>query len=174
MPNTDTDIRVLVSAEHHRSSQVVVATARVVYLAEDGSVRNFLNDDFHYGQFAGLDYFADLTVRAQCNTTDAGEFYGTDVSYSQPYQVKLRDAEKMVKTLRKIEKGLARIEQSDGRPLDFIEYVRRFEKILKIQKVLGWRAGAGAYRWDSVDQVRYNLNSFVSEIRTANGVEAAR
>jgi hypothetical protein len=78
----------------------------------------------HDGELRGADRYAererglqDLTVTAQRDTS-AKHFYGFEVSYREPYSVRLEDAELMVKVLRKIRRRMDQLREKWGYPTD--------------------------------------------------------
>ena len=97
-------------------------------------------------------------LRARCQGTDdkrggAREpVYGFDVSYQDQYAVDLRQARRMVKTLEKIERGLAKMTETRGYVRSWGEYCGRLAEIfgckgIVIQKSAEAERRSG-YRWD--------------------------
>jgi hypothetical protein len=104
--------------------------ARFCYLNEDGELRNPLGDRWEEGA-----EFADFTVSAYVGGANEGA-WGFQHGYLQPYRVELHRAEAMVKLLRKVEKGLERMNGERGylRQDDFHQYVLRIAEVLRIKR----------------------------------------
>lgn len=93
---------------NHGSPQVV---GRICYLNEAGEMRNTLGDRWEEGA-----EFADFGVHGYVPKPDNDPEYvwGFGYSYLQPYRVETHRAEQMVRLLRKVDKGMARLESERG------------------------------------------------------------
>ena len=108
----------------------------VKWLVPSGQVRNFTTSPL-YPEFEPALYLADLQLSCQYHVEDGGvsELYGYRLEY-KPYNVELEDAEKMVKTLRKINKKMEGYRQEWGNPQNFGDYAMRFLKAIGAGGVL--------------------------------------
>lgn len=167
------DLRFLVNIEDRKSSSdVVVFTARVVYVddKDGGRIKNPLGDSCLSD--AWQDGVADLQVRAQADIHD-GAWYGWDVSYGDVYNVSLRRAKAMVKTLSSVERKLEKLEAKYGRPYDLLAYLGRVGDALGV-RTYGWAVTRGTfysdgdYRWGSLDSVRYHIDTALNNIQKAS------
>ena len=140
-------------------------TASVVYLREDGEVRNYTDS-------WGEEPFDSLMVTALVDVNDTfGDSYGYSTEYRDLYSVRLRRAETMLKTLRKVERGLLRIDEIDGMIVSFPEYLLRVARILKIRK-FGWLVidrgpeyRNNTYHWTGAPGARTHINTLIREFK---------
>jgi hypothetical protein len=105
--------------------------AHVCYVNEDGELRNFLGDRFETGA-----EYADFTVSCYLPKGDEdGAPYGFATDYRTPYNVELYRAELMVKLLRKVGKGLERLDSERGwlGGGDFAAYALRVAEVLGVR-----------------------------------------
>ncbi len=118
-------------------------------MCADGTLRNYLDGSWPRQPMA------DLVISAQTDGTSEQSSYGWRVEYRNAYSVDLQRAEEMVRLLRKIERGMAKIEREFGYCESFGAYVARVAKVLGIT-TFGWRAEDGErsfaysdsrYRW---------------------------
>lgn len=117
------------------SPPVLSLSAAPVMLSNTGEVRNFSTVGFD------ADPLGDLHVSAQLDRVATnGQPYGFKVEYREAFSVDLRRADAMVKTLRKVERGLTRIQTELGYAETFPAYLARVAKVLGI-KQFGWRIG---------------------------------
>jgi hypothetical protein len=102
--------------------------------------RNY--DERDMGITKGLS-FDRLVIRGTGFTdSDTLDDFGTNiyqVSYDNPFRVELKEAEAMVKTLRKISNGIERLAKKFGRPKDFAQYVQYVMNVLKIKTIMYYR-----------------------------------
>lgn len=107
--------------------------ADVITFGDDGKPRNprwdFLNDKDYQ-------FFEDLTATCYISNDGMDTPYGYHVEYFSPYSVELRDAEKMYKTLKKINNKLKKMESEFGTHKSFGEYVSRFAKAVGAKVVV--------------------------------------
>lgn len=106
--------------------------ASVIYFDKDSrKPRN-------WGEYDGkkdFEYFHNLFADCQMSA-DNDHAYGFKVSYHEPFRVDIRNCEKMVKTLRKIEKKINKLNDEFGEPRTFGEYVSRFAKAVGAKTVI--------------------------------------
>ena len=122
---------------------------------EEGQIRNFSDS---WGD-EGLPYhLADLRVRCFYTVKDrqVKDVFGWKVEY-HPHAVDLARAEKMIKTLRKIERKLEAISAQWGRPESFGEFVQRVLKVIgadgMVRRIGDARGASWSYdgsKWGSV------------------------
>lgn len=132
--------------------------------APESGIRNFTNVGFD------AEPLADLHVVAQLDRTSNGQPYGWKVEYRDVYSVDLRRADTMLKTLRKVERGLTRIQTELGYPETFPAYLARVAKVLGIKR-FGWRVGErnghsysdNEYRWTDADGMAYHVNDLCAK-----------
>lgn len=135
----------------------------VVGVGEDGFLRNLLDSSWP------REPMADLVITAQADRSgSSSDAYGWRVEYKQPYAVELLRAEEMVKVLRKVSRGLDKMERELGYCESFGAYVARVGKVLGMS-AYGWLAddspsasgpgfqySDGRYRWtDAVGMASY-------------------
>ena len=111
---------------------IPVVTARVVYttLDEPKTLLSPSNRDWNGGE-----EYADFAVHAYLANRPGDEpIWGPGHSYNSQ-RVELRDAERMIKLLRKVDKGLEKLRQEEGwlAPTDYCGYVLRIARILGIK-----------------------------------------
>jgi hypothetical protein len=147
------DIRLLVSVEAPRyGGDAFHINARPIRI-EDGKVRNIREDDWHQPKIpAGLE---DLVISAQGNVTDDEPVYGWSVEYHEAFRVDERRAQTMAKTLRRIARGLERLNSELGYPESFEAYLAR-----------GWHDD-NDYRWTDASGIRYRIVSDVAKVGKA-------
>lgn len=141
-------------------------TARVVYMDPKGErgVLNFLDSDFNY-TYPKLPFLADLTITAQADTDRSSDsWYGTHVCYSQPYRVDLPSAQKMTKTLTKIDRALNVQASRFGYSYDSITTLGRVADTLKI-RAFGWRVENSTYCWTDLDGLRHYSDTKLDALR---------
>lgn len=103
--------------------------AHVVYHNDEGEMLNLLSG---YSVWDGDNSLADFVVHAYLN--DDGDPYGFGHKF-EPHSVDLDQAEKMVKVLRKVARGLDKANADQGylRDEDFASYLIRVARILGIK-----------------------------------------
>ncbi len=126
-----------------------------VHIHEDGKIRNIESDGA----------LSDLEIRGAQSTDFDCEAYAWHCTYHDPYSVELPRARLMVKTLERIERGLAKIEGERGCAQDFGEYVARVAHALGVKRVV-WTVGE-ARRWsyDSTEHRIVNVGEGIDHIR---------
>jgi hypothetical protein len=143
----------------HATLRLIV---RPVYLADDGSVRNYVSG-------FETEPLADLQINGQADYV-SDNAYGWRVEYRTPYSVDLAAAEAMTKLLKRIDRGVAKIDAQLGRAESFGAYVLRVAAVLKVDQ-FGWKVdpakdilGTG-YRWVDADQFGYHVATIVSDFK---------
>lgn len=101
---------------------------------EDGKARGFASS---YDPINGIETFENLRISCQ------GEYdrrsrgvYGFDAVYREPYTVDERMAEKMFKSLRTINRRLAKMREAEGSTHTYGEYVARFARAIGATEIL--------------------------------------
>src|SRR4051794_5498652 len=115
MPDQDYETRFLVSSEesdHGWGTVYLRLKAYPVKVLPDGDIRNFSDHSWP------REPLADLIIGAQVDNSGLRDPYGWDKgpTYEHPYEVTLDRAEAMVKTLRRINRGLDKIRAEYGYP----------------------------------------------------------
>lgn len=130
----------------------------------NGELRNYVDgyDDAHTS-------LADLRITAQQTSGLTAQPYAWRVEYREPYSVDLKRAEIILKTLRKIARGLERLEAEFGYPETFAAYVTRVGSLLKVTRY-GWHAERGEtfadgsrYRWTDAAGIVSHLQMVVRD-----------
>lgn len=136
-----------------------------VYITSAGEIRNYSSSGFD------SEPLADLIVRASYDPklTSPGTTYAWATEYKDVYSVDLRRAEGMVKTLRKVDRGLERAQMEWGHPDTFAAYAMRVAKALGI-KTYGYKADGRSnfydgndYRWVGAADLQYRINHLIAE-----------
>lgn len=106
--------------------------ATIVRITDDGEIRN-------PGYDYGIDdaHFNDLMVSAYVNDTgeSAGNVYGLSVDYRDVFSVDLKRAEGMVKLLRKVTRGMDKLNDAEG----YVSEGAYAAYLLRVARVLGIR-----------------------------------
>lgn len=164
------EVRLLVSVDVSHDpgfSPVMRLVVSPVYVGEEGWLRNFTD-------LWGDEPLADLRISAQADYASE-DAYGWRVEYAQPYSVDLGRAEVMVKLLRKIQRGLDRMERDLGYAESFGAYVARVGKLLGASRY-GWESDNGerswqysdnTYRWTDAVGMGLHVSRVVSEFKAA-------
>lgn len=123
-------------------------------------------------------WMQDFQCRCQANTEARAdgrrEFYAWECQYREKFSVELRDAQRMVKVLTKIEKSLEKQAEADGRATCFAEYCFRVAKSLGCKFIVfknnTERFNGSGYAYysvkmggDALDRLRYLESEFVTE-----------
>lgn len=140
----------------------------VVALGDDGEIRNYDGD----GATADADglAFGDLVIQAQLDlivgkSVGRSEPYGWKAEYSQPYNVDLRRARAMAKTLGRIERGLARRDETDGYAETFAMFAIRVARIIGADQ-FGWSRGAPTGDYRTGDYCWTDAGGLIGELRS--------
>jgi hypothetical protein len=106
---------------------------RFVTVDHEDEVRNIISSyqDKHF------EFFDDLVIHCQiggvCSEGEEMKPYSWGADYQDLYSVGLDGAEKMVKTLRRLEKGLDRIQDKLGYAETYADYVLRVANVLGVK-----------------------------------------
>lgn len=121
---------------------------------------------------------ADLVVRGQVDRLST-HLYGYRASF-RPYDVDLDRAEMMVKTLRLIERNMAKLQERLGYPTDMAGFLSHLALALDTTETrcFGRRVPKGSaqdmngtgYRWMDTDDLRRHITDEIEKWRTAYGV----
>lgn len=151
---TDLDLRFLYELKRNQytGDDATHFIARVVYVNNDG-VLNPMDSDWDTAQFADLG----LTAYHR----HGSGWYGFEVEYLQPFRVDLRQAERMVKLLRKVHKTLDRLNEQFGAANDLTTYCARVSQAIGCKtsyrfgrRTEDMRPDGTYYRWLDVDGLR--------------------
>ena len=154
----DTKLRLAMCLQVETEYGTSRIVARIVTVADDGSLRNPLSSS--YDDDAP---YADFAVTAYVDNEHTAP-WGMSYEYRRPFTVNLRTAENMVKILRKIDRGMQRLNASQGYVTEnnYAEYLFRVAGVLGIREyyvrntdkararsgeMFGKRDGAGVQYW---------------------------
>jgi hypothetical protein len=152
--NVKMDLGLLVTTErnHDMGAGYFHVNVSVVTL-EGGKIRNVST---RYEAINGFDALDGLRFRCQ-GENDRRErgVYGFDAKYMSQYSTDLREAERMVQTLRKIEKGMQKFTDTRGYVKTFGDYVGRLAELMKAETIIeikksGTFYSDGDYRFRTV------------------------
>lgn len=128
---------------------------------EDGMIlRPMLDSTYDWeGKYGHLN---NLRVTEQHDLTDKATSYAWNVEYSDHMFIRLREAEVMLKTLRKIEREMIKIKDQFGYAASFGDYVARFAAVIGCGK-FGVRTdemqpNGTHYRWFDAQDMRTWVN----------------
>lgn len=176
MKGTKADVGLYVSTERSGDGYFHI-WARVVLLNTDrpGSILNPRDELVN-----GL-WLHDLTARSQGHEFDGygpdrrknldPNLYGWDAIYDRVHSVDRRAAEGMAKTLKKIERGFAKIYDARGRAKSYGEFVARLGEVLKAKKMVfpvhdgrsGWSYADHEHWFLSLDEGRDRIDALEAE-----------
>lgn len=135
---------------------------RPAYLTPANELRNYVSSSYDG------DPLADLAIDAQADFASENA-YGWDVRYRDVYDADLARVEQMVKTLRRIDRGLTRLREQFGYEESFAGYATRVANVLRISR-FGWHAsGTGSlytdneYRWTDASGITARVTQLVAE-----------
>lgn len=131
----------------------------ITFNEDDGKPRNF-----RFSSVENKDYqfFDGLTATCHISDDDT-EPYGYRVEYFSPYTVEQKDAERMYKTLKKINNKMKKFENEFGSHKSFGEYVSRFAKAVGAKVVVFYEDFDNAHS-------NYTYNNFL-EYKPGKAVE---
>ncbi len=155
------------------SSDVLRLSVSVLGMLPDGDLRNYLAGSWP------AQPLADLRVTAQSDSASESESYGWRVEFRDSYAVDLARAEEMVKVLRKVSRGMAKLEAQFGYCESFGAYVARVASVLGISR-FGWRTDTGSggfysdtrYHWTDAVGFGLRVSSVCREFRAAREVSS--
>lgn len=167
MSDKVSEVRLLVSVDASRDmgQSLMSLVVAPVYAGEDGFLRNYTDS-------WGDEPMADLRISAQADYVSE-DAYGWRVEYAQPYSVDLRRAEMMVKTLRKVQRGLDRMERDLGYAESFGAFVARVGKVLGVSRYgwisehgeVSWQYSDNTYRWTDAAGMGLHLSRVVRDFK---------
>jgi hypothetical protein len=181
-PKPKPDIRLLVSTEDTNSfgDQTLRLTVNVVVLTDDG----IRNPSFGWSDETGAGDLANLQVDAWLGKRDSTWLWPREVEYRSVYDVDLRRAESMVKTLRRINKRFNAMSERYGYPQDLAGWLNYLANAVGATKtaVFGYLVKRdphtainayddGDYRWVGVNELRYHLDKVARDWRDKHGIE---
>lgn len=99
--------------------------------------------------------------------------WGWSKGYRSPYSVDTRDAERMAKTLKTIDRRMEAQRATDGYPDNFIAYVRHIAKAMKAEAIVfatnrgGWSYSETPHAicnlGEGLDRLRHRFAQFIAE-----------
>jgi hypothetical protein len=128
---------------------------------------------FDYGEPA----YSNLQVSSQGNLREPEQpAYGWEVEYRGRYSIELRDAEAMVKVLRKVDRGLERLKSELGYPETIGAYIARVAKVLGI-RTFGfestdrelWASGE-KWHWCDASTIQWQIDERIKVLQERIGV----
>jgi hypothetical protein len=175
MPTTPKpELRLLWDASHS-VDDIMTFKASVVYVIEpnhpgDTGLRNPQANRYDPD---GIAQYDGLCITAQINRRgpDAA-WYAIKLVYSEPYEVDLVQAERMVKLLRKLQRTLDKYDQQFGRTDDLVMFCARVASALGCsapepfaRHPKGLSEYKSDYRWTDVENLRGLLDTVVEKGR---------
>jgi hypothetical protein len=133
------------------------------YESDTAGLRNYRSSSWP------LEPLADFRISAQADSSDPTKIYGWTVGYRDIFALELREAEVKVKLLRKIDRGLERLQSQYGYPESFAAYVARVGSVLGV-KLYGWKAEGNAtfmdgnrHRWTDASGISMRLDDLTRD-----------
>lgn len=162
------DVRFLLDVKPSKYSDTLDVDFNIV-LIQDGKIRN--PSRYEVGS-----EFCELHIGSFCERDDAGfsvRHASDGIYYKDLLTVDVRDAEVMLKTLRRLIKGMDKLSSEIGRPQDFASFMaylarvigctdRPFGRLATIGGT-GWTYDDNDYRWMDVDDLRYHLHQKIRD-----------
>lgn len=167
------DIRLILSVERsrHGGDSIDVTAYPVQIVTEDGQerVRNITESGFDPHPLANFR----VNALSQIDPDSSfGETYGWTVEYREAFSVKLDRAEVMVKTLRKVNRGMEKLAATYGRPTAFSAYLAQVASVLGISvfgrlehQGRGYSHDDNEYRWSDASSLSYWLSAALDKAR---------
>jgi hypothetical protein len=118
---------------------------------QDGKIRN----PSDYDNINGFPLLNNLEINSQGDQEDRSRMYAWDVRYRNIFAVDVTMANKMVKTLTKLNRGLQRIDTKRGSPSSFGDYVGRVAEVIGATKILHRVPGQRTSSWPSYSEVQF-------------------
>jgi hypothetical protein len=143
--------------------------------AEGTLAYDYVQGTDSYDTYNGL-YLSGLLVRSQGGNSDTRRhLYGFEPVFEHTYQVDMRDAQRMLKTLATIDRKMEKLAGKFGRPSSFGTYLSHLAHVLGVKRFV-----FDSPRDTSADQIldiksgAYKVDHFVNEWASAeHGIEAA-
>lgn len=103
-------------------------------------------------EYAGLD---DLTIRAFTYFREDCDIltHGASIGYDNQNFVELMHVRTMSDTLKRVEKNLERMKESEGLPVNFGQEVNRFARSIGAEGLIFWEGQSSSYREDSYREI---------------------
>jgi hypothetical protein len=143
-----------------------------VRVSDSDGIRNFSSGSYDHSPLA------DLVISAQVDSSDPMRPYGFEVGYRNLYSLNLREAEANVKLLRKLDKGLEKLNAEFGYADSYAMFVARVGKVLGV-KLYGWTLGdrgwysENDYRWTDATGIAGRIDHLTREWAKTAGVDIA-
>lgn len=158
----------LTSKVEHFDRPTLRVRVELAYLNEDNEYRSYDGGNAYAGDW-NLEY-GDLRIEASHDPSlTLNQTYGWRVEYRDVFAVNIARAEAMARTLRKIERGLAKLDAKWGTPDTFAAYVIRVASVLKVtsfghEQTAEARAMTGErYRWGDAETLKWQIANRVAE-----------
>lgn len=108
--------------------------------------------------------YTDLSITAQADKYDT-RLYGRRLAYSQPYRVELDDAKRMVATLAKVERKLAKLDAELGYAMTTPDFIIRVARAIGCHKTHGFgfydksspSQDEQGYVWGGAETLKYRI-----------------
>ena len=143
----------------------LILTLNVIKIEPGDKIRNLSSS---YNE----EPLADLAVKAY--VMQAYENVTPDVAFYETGKIEKRDAERMVKTLTKLDKGLAKLNEKFGYTADFGAQVGRIANVLGVETIIEYTSQNGSsyddsrYRFHEIGQGVSCLNRLIAIWREAH------
>ncbi len=143
MTKTTEDVRLLLTTERNQFSgdDRLSIIARPIQMTPDG-LRNVREAGFEPHPLADFQ----IGAAAAPNVDTFGDTYGWHREYRNVYSIDVVRADVMSKTLRRIDRGMKKLEQQFGFATDFPTYLVRVAHVLGITQ-FGWKIADGGSSW---------------------------
>jgi hypothetical protein len=105
---------------------------------------------------------ADLAARCQIDGRMGSESYGWSVQYRNLYSVDLGSANRILKTLRTIDRRMDKMIEREGQPQSFGQFVNRFMRAIGASIIVD--SAKNETQW-SLREAAYIVDTRVAEIR---------
>jgi hypothetical protein len=171
MARTDKpDIRFIIYVTRAQNSDFLHVEARPVIRRPEYTSTDW---DSHFYTYQGEPYLDCFRVEAQADLDDSENrgWYAMQAAYHPWSGVTLQEAEREIKILRKVGKGMEKFYHEFGEPLTIGAYIARVAKILGITK-FGFRhpdgglwASGEEFNWGDASTIDYQIRSRVEKIR---------
>lgn len=156
-------LMVYANPQDYAGKAALVLKAHMVTCDQQG--RQIRNMDSYIGATDVRNPIDESALRDLCAETveyageNTHESHWWNMTYQQPYEVDLRRAEGMARALKHLQKQIARMEQKEGRPMSFGQYLTRVARAFGAKAIITVRDGEqvrGSY--DSNDRA-YIMNN---------------
>lgn len=157
-------------AGHADETRFLRFRAYPVRINEAGEIRNFSSGSYDHNPLA------DLVIGGQADSSAPDRPYGFSVEYRNLFSLDLRQAEANVKLLRKLDKGLDKLNAEFGYADSYPVFVARVGKVLGV-KLYGWTSddrgwySENDYRWTDATGIASRVDHLTREWAKEIGVE---